>query len=426
MAQPAAPVIPQTSPEPPARPARLFDRRSPPTLLTLVVISGIGPASMNIFLPSLPSMTAYFQTDYAVMQLSVTAYLAVMALLQLILGPLSDRFGRRPVLLASFAALCLSTIGCLYATSIEAFLAFRMIQASAAAGLVLSRAMVRDLHGVDKSASMIGYITMGMAVAPMLSPMLGGVLEQSFGWKANFIALLIFGVIALALSWSDVGETNSRRSSSLLEQARAYPELVRSRRFWGYAAAAAFASGAFFSFLGGAPYVAAEVFGLSPAELGVYFGMIAFGYMSGNFISGRFSERVGINRMILMGTLASSAVTGGALLLFLSGVSHPLALFGPIFLVGFGNGMTIPNATAGTLSVRPHLAGSAAGLGSTVMVGGGAVVATITGWLLAGGDSGTPLVAMMFGCSAASVVAMIYVRRVERRRGPLSGTPAAE
>lgn len=408
-----------------ARASRLFDRTTPPTLFTLVVISGIGPTSMNIFLPSLPSMTAFFETDYAVMQLSVTAFLAVMAVLQLILGPLSDRYGRRPVLLAAFAVMCLASVGTLLAPNIETFLVFRLLQASAAAGLVLARAMVRDLHGVDRSASMIGYITMGMAVAPMISPTLGGFLEQTYGWRANFAALLVFGLLSLALIWADAGETNHRRADSLLAQARAYPELIRSRRFWGYAAAAAFASGAFFSFLGGAPYVASEVFGLPPAELGLYFGMIACGYMTGNFVSGRFSVRVGINRMILIGTLASSLTTAAALGAFLAGATHPLWLFGPILLLGLGNGMTIPNATAGTLSVRPHLAGSASGLGSMLMVGGGAGFATVTGWLLGPETGAVPLVAMMFLCSFLSVLAMLYVRRVERARGPLARAQAA-
>ena len=407
------------------RRARLMDRRTPPTLFTLVAISAIGPVSMNIFLPSLPSMTEWFATDYAVMQLSVSAYLAVMALVQLVVGPVSDRYGRRVALLWAFALMCVATVGCLLAPTIEIFLACRMGQAGAAAGLVLSRAVVRDMHGTDKSASLIGYVTMGMAVAPMLSPMVGGLLEASFGWRANFLFLLGMGLLVLLISWLDVGETNAAPSTSLLDQARSYPELLRSRRFWGYALCAAFCSGAFFSFLGGAPFVAAEVLGLPPEELGLWFGAIAGGYMSGNFVSGRWSMRLGVNRMILLGTLIASTTMAVCLALFLNGAAHPLALFGPIFFLGLGNGMTIPNATAGTLSVRPHLAGSASGLGSTLMVGGGAGFATVTGALLGPETGAIPLVAMMLGCSLASVGAMLFVRWVDRVKGPLpaSGRP---
>jgi DHA1 family bicyclomycin/chloramphenicol resistance-like MFS transporter len=401
--------------------ARLFDHRTPPTLFTLVAVSAIGPVSMNIFLPSLPSMTEWFGTDYAVMQLSVSVYLATMALVQLVVGPFSDRYGRRPALIGAFALMCVATVGCLLAPTIEIFLACRMGQAGAAAGLVLSRAVIRDLHGTEKSASLIGYVTMAMAVGPMLSPAVGGALEAAFGWQANFVALLVFGVLVLALSWADAGESNANPSASLLAQARAYPELLRSRRFWGYALCAACCSGAFFSFLGGAPYVAANFLGLPPEELGLWFGAIAGGYMTGNFLSGRFSMQLGVNRMILLGTLISTATMSVSLALFLNGATHPLALFGPVFVLGLGNGMTIPNATAGTLSVRPHLAGSASGLGSTLMVGGGAGFATVTGALLGPETGAVPLVAMMLGCSAASVIAMLYVRWIERVRGPLPG-----
>ncbi|MFO7856008.1 MAG: multidrug effflux MFS transporter [Paracoccaceae bacterium] len=403
------------------RRARFLDRSTPPTILTLVAVSAIGPVSMNIFLPSLPSMTAWFDTEYAVMQLAISLYLATMALVQLIVGPISDRFGRRPALIGAFAVMCVATVGCLLAPTIEIFLACRMGQAGAAAGLVLSRAAIRDMHGTEKSASLIGYVTMAMAVGPMLSPAIGGALEAAFGWQANFVALLVFGLVVLALSWADAGESNVNPSASLLAQARAYPELLRSRRFWGYALCAACCSGAFFSFLGGAPYVAANVLGLSPEALGIWFGAIAGGYMSGNFLSGRYSMRMGVNRMILLGTLVATTSMTACLALFLDGASHPLALFGPVFFVGLGNGMTIPNATAGTLSVRPHLAGSASGLGSTLMVGGGAGFATVTGALLGPGTGAVPLVAMMLGCSVASVFAMLYVRWIERVRGPLPG-----
>ena len=401
------------------RESRFLDRFTPPALITLILASGLGPLSMNIFLPSMPSMAAWFDTEYSVIQLAVSAYLAVMAAVQLVIGPLSDRYGRRPVLLGSFAVFTLATLGSLAAPNVESFLLCRMAQAVAAAGIVLSRAMARDIVGPDGAASMIGYVTMGMAVAPMLGPMIGGVLEESFGWQANFVALLVFGLVAWALTWADAGETNDKRSASFRAQMATYPALFGSRRFWGYAACAAFASGAFFAFLGGAPYVGTEVLGMDASELGLHFGMIAGGYMAGNFLSGRYSVRVGMNRMILTGTLVAAGAMGLSTLLFLGGALHPMALFAPVFFVGLGNGLTMPNATAGTLSVRPHLAGSASGLGSTLMVGGGALMATATGALLGPGATAIPLVGMMFASSVCAVLATFYVLHVERVRGPL-------
>ncbi len=400
-------------------PRRLLDRRSPPALATLVLMAGAGALSLNIFLPSMPAMAVYFSVDYAVIQLAVSAYIGVMGALQLVIGPLSDRYGRRPVILTSFAIFCVATVGCALAPTIEIFMACRLLQATVSAGMVMSRAIVRDMVGPEKSASMIGYVTMGMALVPMLGPVIGGAIEEFFGWRTNFYVLLGFGVLTLALIWADAGETNRSRSASFTDQFRAYPELFRSRRFWGYAFAAAFSSGAFFTFLGGAPFVASEVLGLTPSELGFYFGFIAAGYMMGNFISGRFAVKVGLNGMILLGTATGFAATVACLALFLLGAVHPVALFGPMFFVGLGNGTALPSAVSGTLSVRPHLAGSASGLGSTMMMGGGAAFSALTGWLLTLHGGAFPLLGMLVATTAASVLSVAYVFRIARRRGPL-------
>jgi len=232
---------------------RFLDRSSPPHIFTLIAMTGLGALAMNIFLPSLPAMTTYFATDYTLMQLSVSLYLGVNAVLQVLIGPISDRFGRRPVLLGSVTIFLLATLGCLMATTIEVFLLFRMTQAVVVAGLVLGRAVVRDMHDATEAASKIGYVTMGMAVVPMVGPLIGGILDETFGWQANFWLLLALGLLILWLVWTDLGETARVQSASLMEQFRQYPDLLASRRFWGYALTASFASGAFFSYLGGAP-----------------------------------------------------------------------------------------------------------------------------------------------------------------------------
>ena len=151
--------------------------RTAPHIATLISLAGISALTMNIFLPSLPTMTAHFGADYAVMQLSVALYLAVSAALQIVIGPLSDRYGRRPVLLWGLSLFCLATVGTLVAPTTEWFLAARMAQAVMAVGLVLSRAVVRDMVPTDQAASMIGYVTMGMSIVPMIGPGIGGVLE---------------------------------------------------------------------------------------------------------------------------------------------------------------------------------------------------------------------------------------------------------
>lgn len=399
----------------PARPEdrpRFLDRTTPPHIFTLVVLSGIGALSLNIFLPSLPGMASYFAADYAVVQLAVSAYLGATAVLQLVIGPLSDRYGRRNIMIGCLLVFILATLICLLAPTIEVFLAGRMLQSVVSAGFVLTRAAVRDMVAEDEAASMIGYVTMGMALVPMVSPALGGFLDQIFGWQSSFVVMLIYGVFAVLLTFADMGETNTRRSSSFLEQFNAYPELATSRRFWGYTLSAALASGAFFAFLGGGPYVGTVILGMSPSELGIYFFFIAIGYMLGNFASGRYAKAVGINRMMLLGQVWA---VGGVVLslgLFLAGFHHPLSFFGPIFFIGVGNGLTLPSANAGIVSVRPQLAGSASGFGGATLIGGGAAVSVLAGILL-GPDTGPyPVLLLMLVTSVAGIFASAYVIHV--------------
>jgi len=398
---------------------RFLDRTTPPHITTLILIAGISALSMNVFLPSLPNMTAYFSTDYRLMQLSVSVYLAVNAVLQVVVGPISDRYGRRPVVLAGMVVFTLASIGCVMATTVEVFLAFRMLQAAVVVGMVLSRAVVRDMVPQDQAASMIGYVTMGMALVPMIGPVFGGFLDEAFGWQANFWLMAVLGIGIWALTWADLGETATHRSTSFAAQFRQYPELLMSRRFWGYCLAAAFGSGAFFAYLGGAPYVGSVVYGLNPAELGVYFGAPAAGYFLGNFFSGRYSMRVGINHMILTGTLI--VVSGMALLLalFYAGLDSVNVFFGFMTFVGLGNGLLMPNANAGLLSVRPHLAGSASGLGGAIMIGGGAALSALAGALLSPGTGAYPLIWIMLCTSILSLASILYVLQRERQLAPL-------
>jgi DHA1 family bicyclomycin/chloramphenicol resistance-like MFS transporter len=396
---------------------RFLDRTTPPHVITLVLMAGLSAMSMNIFLPSLPSMTVYFDTEPWLVALAVPVYLAVNALLQLVIGPVSDRFGRRPVLIWSTLAFLIATMGCLMAPSIEVFLIFRMAQAAIIAALVLSRAVVRDMYSAAESASMIGYVTMGMALVPMIAPAIGGILDETFGWKANFWFLFLSGIAVLGLIWTDLGETAKNRSTSFAEQFREYPELLTARRFWGYCATAAFASGAFFAYLGGAPFVATDFYGLSPAEMGAYFGFPALGYAIGNFCTGRYSVRFGLNRMVLAGTILT--LVGMVLLTVLHalGLHHPLVFFGFFIFVGLGNGLVLPNATSGMLSVRPHLAGTASGLGGAMMIGGGAALSTLSSALLSPGSGPMPILWVMLATSAASVASILYVIRRDRQLG---------
>ncbi|WP_299679441.1 multidrug effflux MFS transporter [uncultured Roseobacter sp.] len=394
---------------------RFLDRSTPPHIATLILLAGMSATAMNMFLPSLPNMTAYFQTDYGLMQLSVGLYLGISAVLQILIGPISDKAGRRPVILWGLALFLVATLGCIYAPTAELFLVCRMCQAIVAVAMVLSRAAVRDMFEQDKAASMIGYVTMGMAIVPMISPMLGGFLDEAFGWRANFWALFIMGALTLWLAWKDQGETATKSGKSLTRQFGEYPELLTSPRFWGYSLAAGFCSGAFFAYLGGGPFVGSVVFGLSPFWVGIYFGAPALGYFFGNMFTGMLAQRVGLNRLVLIGSLINAFGVLLSLLIFLIGQGSALSFFGLMTFVGLGNGLVIPNATAGMLSVRPQLAGSASGLGGAIMIGGGAALSMLAGAALSEQTGALPLLVIMLATSTAAVISILLVYRRERR-----------
>jgi MFS transporter, DHA1 family, multidrug resistance protein len=394
-----------------------LNRHTPPKIVTLILLAGVSALTMNIFLPSLPGMATYFDAPYAQMQLSVALYLALSAVLQVLIGPISDRYGRRIVILSALLLFLIATLGTLFATTASTFLLFRMAQAVVATGMVLSRAVVRDMVEDDEAASMIAYVTMGMSLVPMVGPVIGGYLDAAFGWHANFWLLFALGLLVLALVWADLGETAVTRKISLADQLRSYPALLGSQRFLGYAGAAAFSSGCFFAYLGGAPYVGTEVFNLDSKQIGVLFAITALGYTAGNFFAARVSRRFGINRMVLIGTLIT--VVGMALLLALTlaGLSGPIVFFGLQFAMGLGNGVALPSANAGILSVRPEFAGTASGLGGALMIGGGAGLAALTGALLPPGSTELPLIILMLASAVAAVLCILLVIRRARDLG---------
>lgn len=388
---------------------RYLHPASPPHISTLIFLAGLSALTMNVFLPSLPDMAAYFDTEYWVLQLSVAVYLGVNAILQLVMGPISDNLGRRPVILWGIALFILATLGCIFAPNAAVFLTFRMMQAIIVVAMVLSRAIVRDMYDADQAASMIGYVTMGMAVVPMIGPAIGGILDEAFGWQASFWMLVITGTALLWVCWRDLGETKVASGETLMQQFGHYPELLASPRFWGYALASGLSSGAFFAYLGGAPFVGTVLFGMSPATLGLYFGAPSFGYFGGNWLTGRYSVRLGMNRMILIGATITVVATLSSLSAFALGHGSALVFFGLMTLVGLGNGMTIPNATSGMLSVRPHLAGTASGLGGAMMLALGAVLSGYAGYILGGGTSAMPLLWLMLTTTSLGLICAILV-----------------
>ena len=395
---------------------RFLNRSTPPHIFTLILLASISALTMNIFLPSLPNIASDLNSSTSILGLSVGIYLASSAVLQLIIGPFSDQFGRRPLILWSLIIFCLSTLATVFVTSTAQFLLLRVFQAISASCMVLARAIVRDTtESIEKAGSKIAYVTMGMALVPMVGPAIGGLLDYQYGWEASFWVLCLLGLVILIIAFFDVGETLSDHNQSFLEQISTYPSLLRSKRFWGYCLSSAFVSGAFFSYLGGAPFVGNEVFGLEPKDLGFWFGAPAIGYILGNFLSGRFSTKIGLDKMIFLGVATALLGVSVSLTISFLGQGSMLSFFGFMTLVGLGNGMSIPNATAAMMSINPKLAGTAAGLGSAIMIGGGAGLSAIANFILIPGSSEIPLIMLMWVsvfCGLCSVGYVSYRKKL--------------
>lgn len=389
--------------------------KTPPHLGTIILLVAISVLTLNMFLPALPAMAEDFEVSKAVMGLAVSGYMVVAGLLQLVLGPISDRIGRRAVLLWIMGLFVIASVGCVLAPNITVFLICRFAQGAIIGASVVAAAAIRDMYPPAQAAGKMGTVAAAMAIAPMLGPALGGVLDTVLSWEAIFVAYSLLGAFSLALIWGDFGETLNTPPRSVADQARAYTELLRMAPFWAYSLCTGFSVGAFYIFLAGAPFVALQVFGLSSAVIGAGLGSITGGYMAGSFATSRLSPRLGTGPMILAGrTITMVGLCTGALL-FALGFSHPLILFGATICVGIGNGLTIANTNTGTMSVRPDLAGSAIGLSGAMQLLGGAVLASVTLWWLEGAVTPLRLLSLMIATSAVALVLGVWAVRGQKR-----------
>ncbi|WP_042442441.1 multidrug effflux MFS transporter [Azospirillum sp. B510] len=358
-------------------------------LLTALV--AFGPLSTDLYLPSLPTLVRVFDTDVATVQLTLSIFLVGFAVSQLVYGPMSDRFGRRPTLLVGVAIYLAASAVCALTSNIEGLIAARFFQAlGACCGPVVARAVVRDVFGRDRSTTVLAYMAMAMALAPAVAPMLGGVLMELSGWRASFVLLTVFACAILAAVWLLLPETNAQRDEEALQPGRLaanYLLLLRNRGFLGSVLVVAFSYSGIFSFISGSSFVLIEQLHLSPAQFGASFGAVVLGYMLGSFLAGRLTRRLGGARMIRIGTLLSlcGGLTGGGLAL--AGVLHLAAIVVPVFLFILGAGLTLPNATANAVGPYPTMAGLASSLLGFAQMSIAAVIGIVVGHM----NNGTAL-----------------------------------
>jgi DHA1 family bicyclomycin/chloramphenicol resistance-like MFS transporter len=401
-----------------SEPATTPHRAQPamPAIWLLTLLTGVGPFTMQVLIPVLPSLAAHFSVPYASAQLTLTVYLAGIAIGQLIYGPLSDRYGRKPLLLAGLCIYLVGSVAAALAPSIGWLVVARAAQAAGAcAGMVMTRAMIRDVFPRDQAASKIGFVMMGMTVAPMMAPLVGAELAALFGWRATMVACVVFGLALPWLVWRRLGETlrDPQALPGILGMGRAYLRIFANPTFSCYAVVTACSSGVFFAFMAGAPRVLVEGLGHTARTYALAFMAISLSFALGSYLAGRYSARLGVTRMLKAGLIATTA---GALLSLVTLLTMPLSVvmfFLPMALVGIGNGISQPNSLAAAISVQPKLAGTASGVVGAAQMSVGALMTLLAGFVETGTGIGTALV--MTGCALVAQLGLLAVARVGPR-----------
>lgn len=331
--------------------------------MALVSISLIGPLAIHIFLPALPAVKQAFAVDARSAQLAFSLAMLSMAFATLFYGSLSDKYGRFPMLVWGIGLFAAGAFVAAFASSIVVLVLGRVVQGmGAACGMVIARAIARDLYGADRLGQIIAYLTAGYVLGPMVAPALGGLLIDEFGWQSILLAPAVFGVLSMFVSLAIVGETHSPAKRVTVGLMRGYLHLLRIPRFLLFAASPAFATGGFLALNAGASYLMIEVLEKPATEFGLYFVLGPLGYLTGNFLSGRLSGKVSGHVLIIFGStcaLLSAFVLIGMIAAF--GLA-PLCLFIPSCLMSLGQGLSMPHAQAAAIATEPHLAGTASGI----------------------------------------------------------------
>ncbi len=403
-------------------------RTGVPVFVVLVAISGLGPLSFNIILPSLPGVGRDFGIDYGIAQLTFSLFVVSMAVSIVLAGPLTDIFGRRPVLFAGLGLYLLATLAAVLAPNIATLVCARIAQAAGASGgIVISRAMIGDLYESDRAASMMGYLTMAYGLAPLLSPLIGGLLDEAYGWRSSFVFLLLFAAAILTATWRVMPETTSGRHAGAenLSYIGALSGLAVVPAFWAIVLTNAFASAVYFTFLAGASFVSESLFGLSPATYGGYLMLVVLGYICGNWLTGRYATRFGALRLVVAGSAMLVAVVLVMWAADLAGILSPATFFVPTLFMGLSHGLITPNCVALSIAVRRRLAGTAVGIGSGVQLGFGGLASTVIGWWIAHDARAFPLMAQMAATAALALVSVLAAARLLRgRHTPAPGLQA--
>lgn len=384
-------------------------------LFLLPALVAFQAISTDLYLPALPSIVLDLRTTVERVQLTLSLFLVAFGLAQLVYGPLSDRFGRRPLLLAGSGLYVAASIACTLAPNVELLILARVLQgAGACAGVVLGRAVVRDLYQPVDAARMLAYLGTAMSAAPILGPVLGGLLTEWFGWRASFAALTLFGAGSFIATWAILPETNLRRDPHAAHPAHIIANsasLLRDRRYILRVAALALGYSAIFTFISGTPYVLIEVIGLSPRAYGWCFAGGVVGYAGGAYLAARLGRRLGLERLVSAGTaLSAASAVSGLLLALLLPPSWPMVV-GVMFATMVGLGLSLPTMMGLAIGPYPEKAGLASALMGCLQL----ATAALTGVILAAAYNATAI-PLMLALVTVTVSGLVFAR-LARRHG---------
>jgi DHA1 family bicyclomycin/chloramphenicol resistance-like MFS transporter len=370
----------------------------------LAMLTALGPLSTDFYLPSLPDIVRVMETDVAGAQATLSAFLFGFAGGQIFWGPLSDRLGRRPVLLTGLALFTLATLACALAPSIEALTVARAVQALGASGpIVLGRAMVRDLYEGPRAGRELARMGMIMGLVPAVAPVLGGVLQQAFGWRSTFVASLGFAAVlavVVGLLLPETLKARSREPLSLLAIIKGFGTLLQNRAYRVYVGLTALAYGGLFAFISGSSFVLIGIHGLTPAQYGLSFGFGVLGFILGTILAQRLVGRRGMDGVIALGVACLAGGGLAMLLCVLTGFAGPFGVIVPMALYACGVGLTMPQAQASAMMPFPDRAGAASSFTGLCQMLFSACVGLLVGHALKSGALPLPLVMSAIGVAA--------------------------
>jgi DHA1 family bicyclomycin/chloramphenicol resistance-like MFS transporter len=368
----------------------------------LALLTGIGPLSTDMYLPSMPDIGLLLNAPPAYVQLTLSSYLIGFACGQIFYGPISDRHGRKPVLLAALILFVLASAACSFTTSIGTLITARAFQAFGGSGaIVLARAIVRDLYSGSRAGRELSLMGAIMALAPVAAPVIGGVLQTAFGWRANFIVLIAVGCGLAAAVWWLLPETLRVRAPepvSLRSTLKGFAAIARHRAYLAYLGMVTASYAGLFAWISGASFVLQQLYGLSPFTFGVAFALGSVGYLVGTALATRVVHRIGIGKTIGWGAVAV-AIGGLAMVIAVAfGLRSAVSLILPVSLYLAGIGLVLPQSMAGALTPFPNRAGAASSLLGFVQQSAAAILGAAIGFGL--GDSAWPMAAgiALMGC----------------------------